>query len=281
MTRGIIIPILEKYEELLLFNLQMLRHSIQCKLPIELWQIGQEVSDSMQERLKVLEKPLNLSFKNVNDYTDNPEHWKGWQIKAFIVKHTSFDEIVLCDCDSLFLLDPEIIFKDPNYISTGTYFFKDWIKHEPFCGDIEIPARKEFIKKLLPEKKKYFPEEWNYIYDLPETVQTMWYYQESGVVYLNKSIHEDIVETIYELNYNYEETYKYVYGDKETFWLAFVMNNKPFYMNTIHAENYVVNKSLPYYVNSDTEVPNAFSHIYKTKIFFSQKGYPLIATIPK
>ena len=279
MVKGIIIPILEKYEELLMCNLYILRNELKCKLPIELWQIGKEISDTMQEKLCALEDSFQLSFKNVCDYTDNPEHWKGWQIKAFIVKHTEIDEPILCDCDSVFLVNPEIIYNDSNYIQTGTFFFKDWIKHEPNNYDIEIPARREFIKKLLPEKTKYFPEEWNYIYGLPDTVQAMWYYQESGVVYLNKNMHPEVIEKIYELNYNHQETYKYIFGDKETFWLAFVINNKPFYMNEIHSENYKINTSLPFYVINKNDVPNSFAHIYKNQLFFSQKGYPLIEKI--
>jgi len=276
MTKGIIIPVLEKYENLLLFNIYNLRKLLGCTLPIELWQIGQELSMKTQSILEDCRVNDNLSFQNVSDYTDNPEHWKGWQIKAFVMKNTKFDEVILCDCDSIFLQNPEIIFSDQNYIRTGSYFFKDWIKHEPFDRSTEFPARKEFIKRLLPEKKLYFPEEWNWIYDIQDTVQPMWYYQESGVVYLNKKIHQDVVETIYDLNNNYEETYKYIYGDKETFWLAFVINNKPFYMNEIHGENYKINVGLPYYTNDSLEVPNSFCHIYNDKFFFSQKGYPII-----
>jgi hypothetical protein len=103
----------------------------------------------------------------------------------------------------------------------------------------------------------------------------MWYYQESGVVCLNKSIHPDVVETIYELNDNHKETYKYVYGDKETFWLSCVINNKPFYMNEPHAENFKVNTLLPYYKSNINEIPNALTHFYNGKYFFSQKGYPI------
>jgi len=143
MVKGIIIPILEKYEELLICNLHILRNDLKCKLPIELWQIGQEISDSMQKKLNALQDSFQLSFQDVCDYTDNPEYWKGWQIKAFILKHTKFDEVILCDCDSVFLQNPEIIFEDQNYKKTGTYFFKDWIKHEPLDRNIEIPARKE------------------------------------------------------------------------------------------------------------------------------------------
>jgi len=276
MTRGIIIPVLEKYENLLLFNVQQLRDELGCGLPIELWQIERELSLPMQTKLEESKEILNLSFQYVNDYTNDPEHWKGWQIKAFIVKHTKFDEIILCDCDSIFLQNPEIIFSDQNYIKTGTYFFKDWIKHEPYNGSVEIPERRAFIRKLLPEKRPYFPEEWNWIYNLPQIVQSMWYYQESGVVYLNKTLHQDVVETIYDLNDNHKETYKYLYGDKETFWLAFVMNNKPFYMNEIHGENYKINVNLPFYTNNPKEVPNAFCHVYNYKVFFSQKGFPIM-----
>ena len=277
MTKGIIIPILERYEELLLCNIHLLRNELGCILPIELWQIGQEVSNDTQSKLEFMKDPFNLSLKNVNDYTDNSNHWKGWQIKAFILKHTGFSEVILCDCDSVFLQNPELIFNDPNYISTGSYFFKDWLKHNPENREIEIPARRAFILSLMPEKNQYFPEEWNYIYGFPDTVQPMWYYQEAGVVYLNKDMHPDIVETIYEMNNNHAETYKYVYGDKETFWLAFCMNNKPFYMNPICAENYKADTRLPY-IDIPGTSPNAFGHLYGNRFFFSQKGYPLRRT---
>jgi hypothetical protein len=278
MTRGIIIPILEKYEEMLFFNLFLLRNHLGCQLPIELWQIGQEISDSMKQQLENVKNTINISFKYVNDYTDQPEFWKGWQIKAFILKHTSFDEVILCDCDIYFLQNPEIIFKDPGYIKTGTYFFKDWLKHNPGNVDIEVPARAGFIRHLMPKRNRYFPEEWNYIYGLRDTVQSMWYYQESGVVYINKTMHPDVIETIYKLNENYKETYKYIYGDKETFWLACCMNDKPFCMNPIAAENYISEPKVPYINNTDNS-PNAFTHFYNDSVFFSQKGYPTFKMI--
>jgi hypothetical protein len=224
---------------------------------------------SREEQLRI----LGLMKDSEIDYTDDPAHWKGWQIKAFILKHTEFSDVILSDCDSVFLQNPETVFNDPHYISTGSYFFKDWLTHNPVNREIEIPARKAFIRSLMPIRNQYFPQEWNYVYGLPETIQSMWYYQEAGVVYLNKVMHPDIVETIYELNENHAETYKYVYGDKETFWLAFCMNNKPFYMNPICAENYVADTRLPYIYN-DSGTPNAFGHFYSGQIFFSQKGYP-------
>jgi hypothetical protein len=274
MSRGIIIPILEKYEMLLLANIDILRNSLHCKLPLELWQIGNEISEYMQEQLNILKDKFNITFKNAMDYTDNPEHWRGWQIKAFILKHTMFDEVVICDCDSVFLQNPEIIFNDKNYKSTGTFFFKDWLFHQPKNIDIEMKSRHDFIKLLMPEKKQYFPIEWNYIYGIPSKTMYMWYYQESGVVFINKLMHSDVVETIYKLNEDHEKTYKCIYGDKETYWIAFVMHDKQFYMNELPAYNYKIDTNLPFVVEEGS-LPNCLAHYYGDNYFFSQKGYPI------
>ena len=67
MAKGIIIPILEKYEELLLCNIHILRNELGCRIAIELWQIGQEVSDVTQRKLESMKHHFNLSFKNNNN----------------------------------------------------------------------------------------------------------------------------------------------------------------------------------------------------------------------
>jgi hypothetical protein len=59
-----------------------------------------------------------------------------------------------------------------------------------------------------------------------------------------------------------------VYGDKETFWLACVMNNKPFFMNEAPGVNLLINPNLPHCGKV------SFSHFYNLNFFFSQKAYP-------
>jgi len=290
--KGIVIAAMQKYEHLLISNLCDLRKKLGCKLPIEIWQIDQEVSDHVQLHLESIQMQWNIILKNIKDYTNNPEHWRGYQIKAFILKYSSFDEVILADCDTIFLVNPEIIFKDPNYISTGTYFFKDYLAHTP-KNDEELSDRKTFIKTLMPDPPQYLPKELNYLYDMPiENVQSMWYYQDSGLVYIDKKMHPDIIQTIYELNDNHKETYKYVHGDKETFWMACLMNNKPFYMNPTPGVNlmpYIEKPRMRNKVIDNTEqIFPAFTHLYlhnsvlsKSKViepllipFFAQKGYP-------
>jgi hypothetical protein len=273
--KGIIIPSLKKYENLLYSNIYFLKEVYNCILPIEIWQIGQEISDNMKEQLEKNQEKWNIKFKNVNDYTDNAEHWRGYQIKAFVLKYTEFDEIILCDCDTVFLISPEIIFQDSNYIKTGTYFFKDYLRHVP-KNDEEEKNRIIWFKKLFPVFPQYLPEECFYLYDIHTEKQQMWFYQESGVVYLNKTMNFDIIETIYNLNDNHKETYKYVHGDKETFWIACLLCNKPFYMNIYPAINLEPSMNMPIYLTERIEP--ALTHLYKyngeTILFYSQKGYP-------
>jgi len=280
--RGIIIAAIEKYENLLYSNIKYLREKFNCNLPIEIWQIEQEISDVMKYLLESNQEKWNITFKNVKNYSNDPEHWRGYQIKAFVLKYTDFDEIILCDCDSIFLASPEIIFKDPKYIETGTFFFKDFLRHLPSNNDEET-NRKIWFKNMLPIPPKYLPEECYYLYNMKTSKQQMWFYQESGVVYLNKNMHPDIIEKIYELNENHKETYKYVHGDKETFWIACLLCNKPFYMNNYPGINLEPEFNIALYLNN--KITPAFTHLYdyngKTILFYSQKGYPNINKITK
>lgn len=268
MTKGLIIPVLERYENILIENIQNLYNNLKFTLPIELWQIGSEISTQATEKLQQMN--LDIRFKNVQDFTDESLHWKGFQIKAFILKHTTFEEVIMCDCDVLFGTNPEIIFDDENYIKTGSFLFRDYEFHNP--KDVEeLVDRIIFVKSLLPTKTEFFPMEWDFVYtnNFNPNVHR-WYYLESGVVYINKKKNMDVVNTIYKLNKNWMETYKYVYGDKETFWLAFVMNDKPFYINTKPGFNHPLNASVTHCRNS-----MVLTHTYNNYYFFSQKGYPM------
>ena len=282
MKRGIIIAVMERYEHMLLHNIQNLRNIINCNIPIELWQIDQEISDKAQSILESKQVEWNLSFQNVKDYTNNPEHWRGYQIKAFILKHTTFDEAILCDCDSVFLQNPELMFEDPNYIKTGTFFFKDFLKHTPKSVEEET-ARKKWFRRLMPFPSPYLPKECYYLYDLPLNTQQYWFYQESGMVYLNRKKHPKVVDQIYKLNGNHKETYQFVHGDKETFWIACLLCNVPFHMNEYPGINLYpdILKPMTYL----EKLGPAFTHLYvkdeNVLFFYSQKAYPDVNKITK
>ena len=213
-----------------------------------------------------MKKINNITFKNVNEYDNNLKHWKGFQVKVFALYYSNFDEIILCDADVTFFKNPELIFEDNNYIRTGTYFFKDLEKwtfsnltkenKNKFNSLNFFNQRKNFIKKLLPNKTDKFPKEWNYIYEVNiPTVPVKEALQESGVVFINKNIQNESLNHIFKLNDNHDETYKYVWGDKETFWLGCVMANKDYYFND--SSGIIHNKKL--------------SHFYNNELFWIQK----------
>ena len=280
--KGIVIPALERYEKLLMNNIDVLRNNMHCHLPIEIWQIGQEISNEARAVLESKKTEWNLTFKNVKDYTNDSEHWRGYQIKGFVMKYTEFDEAILCDCDGFFLQDPEIVFDDPGYIRTGTLFLKDYLRHTPKNREEEI-NRAIWFRKMMPTPSPHLPEECYYLYNIPTNKQQYWFYQESGLVLLNRKRHPCVVDTIYDLNNDHKETYKYVHGDKETFWIACLLNNVPFHMNKYPGINlYPDLKKVTAY---NEKLGPAFTHIYdlnnKPIFLFSQKAYPDMTRLMK
>lgn len=158
--------------------------------------------------------------------------------------------MLLCDADIIFHQNPEILFTDINYLQTGTYFFRDLDKWEfsklnnsleqfkqkfsykKFKNLAFFNKRKNWLKSLLPQKTPLFPKEWDYIYETnPPLNPVKEALQESGVVAFDKTLRKNSLKEIYKLNENYPETYQYIWGDKETFWLGCVLANEAFYFN--------------------------------------------------
>lgn len=271
--KGIVIAIPKKYESICLSNVQNLRR-LKCILPIEIWEVGREITPATRKALANIE---DLTFRNVDDYCDNGRHWRGYQIKVFSLFHTSFSEVLLCDADVIIHQNPELLFDDENYNKTGTYFFKDLEKwqfselnnkrvqrrqklfYNKFTSASFYLKRKTWLTSLLPAKSPLFPVEWEYIYsDHRPDSPVKEALQESGVVLMNKEKQKESLRHIYDLNNNHKETYNYIWGDKETFWIGCVMANKPFFFNPTSG-----------YISDET---GKLTHDYQGKVFFSQKG---------
>ena len=260
VEKGIIVACPKKYEHILLKNITFLRNN-GCNLPIEIWEIGSEISTDIRNKFITLFK--DIYFQNVKTYTDTFNHWKGFQIKAFMLKHNKFQQVMLMDADVIFYKNPEFIFNDENYIRTGTYFFHDLVKTWYFNLNPKsrkhgkdkwhsidfFNKRKNFIKSLLPNKPNNFPKLWDYIYDkeypkhaVTETLQ------ESGVVFMDRKKHKKSIEFIYNLNNDHENTYKYVWGDKETFWLGVLMADNDYYFHKEIPQ--IVNRKVTHFNNN-------------------------------
>jgi len=237
-TRGIAIALPQKSVDSFFSNYARLRE-IGCTLPVEVWETGGELDNATLARIAA----AGLRHKTLGTFVQNPEKWRGWQIKGAIPSFTAFDELILVDADVCFARDPTILFASEEYRTTGTYFFRDeqskWVffgtagsswrcktcQSRKFYND-----RKRWLRGLFgPTMPPGFPPEWGYHWEgKGYTVNATKEVMDSGVVVIDRRRHPGLLREVFELNENHEDTYKHVWGDKETFWLGAMLAHEPY-----------------------------------------------------
>ncbi|GIZ37322.1 hypothetical protein CKM354_000077200 [Cercospora kikuchii] len=185
-----------------------------CELPIEILYLGDEdLSEDYRDALEALPGVLTRDLSQmVND-----EGWalKGWAMKPFAILMSSFREVLFIDADALFLVNPETMFDDEQYTSTGALFFKD--------RNLNPEKKRGWLKSILPSPISDHVKK-----------SRMWtgesgHQQDSGVLVIDKWKH--FVSLLLTTRMNGPDrdgnkdlgkkgVYEMVYGDKETFWLS-------------------------------------------------------------
>jgi len=195
-----------------------LRNVIKTKLPIEIFYYGE--TDLVKDRREALLEFSDVVVTDISYYFDNEIiNLGGWAIKPFSILASRFEEVILMDADAVYLRDPAILFEDEGYLEKGTVFFRD---RTLFPGS---HPGSEWLKSWmfdpLPETKelRYWKE---------ETSHEM----ESSTVVINKT--KTILGLLSVCKLNEQKirddvVYKYVHGDKETFWIGFDMARQPYY----------------------------------------------------
>jgi alpha 1,3-mannosyltransferase len=193
---------------LLLKSLELLNNT----LPIELTYFGDgDLSETSRSLLR--HKYPTLRFLDLEPLFPT-EQLTSWAIKPFSILASSFAEVILIDSDVIFLQPPETLLKDPSYQQFGTLFFHDRLV---FAGN---PSHKDWITSILPSHGPSLRLQSSPVWSL-ETMEE----QESGVVLLRKSdlqVFSALLLTTWMNSLSIREnTYSHIYGDKETYWLAF------------------------------------------------------------
>jgi glycosyltransferase involved in cell wall biosynthesis/ADP-heptose:LPS heptosyltransferase len=163
-----------------------------CRLPIQLWYLGEnELDDKMRELVKSLDvecvdaagigKKYSLRLPN------------GWNLKPFALLHSRFKEVLLLDADNLPTTDPEYLFEDDGFKKYGAVFWPDVGRFSPddpvwnLCG-VEYRDEPQFESgQMLLDKECAWAA----------LLLSVWY-----------NLHSDVY-------------YRYLYGDKDTYHLAF------------------------------------------------------------
>ena len=287
--RGLVVSIPPRYLPFALFNLKKIYGELGCQLPIEIWEVGNELNADAKKQLNAITD--KIIWRNVAEFTQDLKHWQGFQVKAFVVAHSAFNEVLLFDADGIFHQNPENLFSDPEYQKTGYYLFRDlkrWVfefnwwdrlmykfnLRQPFKGNkfrnyAFFLERQAWLRRCLNNiKPSNFPIEWDYIWqdEMPNepVIET---YVDSGVVAINRSKRPETIKKLFELNNNHLDTYKYVWGDKETFWISALMAGEPLTVNPKWAYEKDAEQNQAW-----KSKQNLICQDWNGQLFFTQKG---------
>jgi FkbM family methyltransferase len=178
----------------------MLRH-LGCDLPIQLWYQGlNELDDTM----KSLVRKLDVQCIDAEEcrQTSPCNRLTGWVLKPYAIINCPFKEVLLLDADNVPISNPIALFEDTHFKDLGAIFWPDYGRFAPSRAVWEIFGvpfhnEQEFeTGQIVVDKQKC----WNAL------LLTMWY------------------------NANSHFYYSYVYGDKDTFHLAFRKLGQPYAM---------------------------------------------------
>jgi hypothetical protein len=193
--RGIVIVGGGSYFASAYVTIRVLR-SIGCDLPIQLWHFEGELTEPMRSALDGLGvDPVDAdSLSRRRPYRFEQGHWwKGWQLKPYAIAHSPFREVLFLDADCYPTRNPEYLFEWPLYRERGAIFWPD----------------------LQGSAWMLRPEVWSVFGVDPGNVAF-----ESGQVLIDKSTCWRELQLALWYNAHADFVYRHVWGDKDTFNIA-------------------------------------------------------------
>jgi hypothetical protein len=176
----------------------LLRRTLGCTLPIEVWHLGREELGPVEAALF-----SELGVHTVDALEVRTRHpariLGGWELKAHALANCGFSEVLLLDADNAPLRDPSFLFESDRYRSTGAVFWPDLVqigRDNPVWELCEVPFRAE----------------------------PAW---ESGQVVLDKARCWHALQLALCMNEHSEVFYRHLLGDKDTYHLAWRMLEQP------------------------------------------------------
>lgn len=193
--RGIVIVGGGRYLACAYVTVRVLRH-VGCELPIELWHLAGEVDAGMRRLLRALgvrcvdadARALRRPFRFVEGW------WKGWQLKPYAIAHSSFREVLFLDADCYPVRDPAFLFDWAGYREHGAVFWPD-----------------------LPGSGGLFPAALWAVFGVPPACCSPF---ESGQLVVDKERCWRELNLALHYNAQADYTYRLLWGDKDTFLLA-------------------------------------------------------------
>ena len=180
--------------------IRMLRH-LGCLLPIELWHLGPK---EMSPDMTGLVRDLGVTCVDAVEVrkTHPVRILNGWEVKPFAIIHSRFTEVLCLDADNVPVVNPEFLFQTPEYASTGAIFWPDY-------------GRLDSTRSIWAICEVSYRDE-------PEF--------ESGQMVLDKRRSWKALQLTMHYNEYSDFYYQHIYGDKETFHMAWRRLGQPYAM---------------------------------------------------
>lgn len=164
--------------------------ALDVKLPVEVWHKAGELSDRQIEIIRSL--PLDIDVRLLQ------ENVTSWAIKPFSIFRSKFKEVLWIDSDNVPIRDPSFLFEDGEYQEKGSLFWRD----------VSGADRAKFWHQTSPV--------WS-IFNVPFNDAEEF---DAGQLLINKEkCWQELALTLH-FNQNKDLYWQYVYGDKDTFRLA-------------------------------------------------------------
>ena len=155
--------------------------------------------------------------------------FEAYSNKLMATLFNSFEEFILIDVDTVLLKNPKYFLELPKYIETGAYFYKDRAIQQ-----FSPKSDSTFFKKIATNPMDAFMFNFDLldlqIWEFDYFKHGRYHYMESGLVVIDRLRHFNSVLTMIQMNF-YNLVKDRVWGDKELFWLSFLVNGESFAFN--------------------------------------------------
>jgi hypothetical protein len=177
----------------------VLRNSLRCRLPIEVWYFGRlELSQRMASLLHRMDV---RTVDATDELAKQPAAIQdGWQLKVYALMASAFEQALLLDADIIPTRDPACVFEWAKFKETGAVLWPDLV---------DLVAASQV---------------WRACGLAPRTVPSI----ESGQVLIDKAKCWSALQATLHLNECAEHYYRLVYGDKDTWLLGFLLTQSPY-----------------------------------------------------
>jgi hypothetical protein len=178
---------------------RVLREVLHTTLPIQVWHRG---ASEMDPPMRALLERHGVEVVDACGIASHSPPMPGWALKPFAILHSPFREVLFIDADNVPAVDPAQLFETAPYRETGAIFWPDL---EPIAADSPIWQ----ICRVPYRNEPSF---------------------ESGQIVLDKARCWKALLLTMHLNEHADFYYRHLYGDKDTFHMAWRFLGLPYSM---------------------------------------------------